>query len=67
MSKPYKSTNPSAYYQRQAPTDPLMQWSKPPTWIERNGEFIAACIGAVVMTFAIVMVVGALIGSVVIQ
>lgn len=56
----HRSTNPSHYYARQA--DPTMPW-KPATWLERNGEFIAALMGAAVIMIALGGIAGALVAG----
>lgn len=58
---------PSPWFERQATQqgrdERLMTWSQP-TWIERNGEFIAALLGAAVFGFAVAtLVIVALVGS----
>ena len=56
----HRSTNPSRYFERHASTS--MQWSRP-TWAERNGEFIAAVLGAIIIAGSLGAVVGALIAG----
>lgn len=56
----YRSTHPSRYFERQA--SKAMPW-KSPTWIERNGEFISAVLGASAVAIALGAVVGALIAG----
>jgi tetrahydromethanopterin S-methyltransferase subunit F len=51
-------TNASNYYARQQ--EPTMSYRKP-TLIEREGEFIAAVIGAAVIGFALGMLIIALV------
>lgn len=59
MSK-YRSTHPSRYFERDASKS--MPW-KSPTWLERNGEFIAAVLGAGAIAIALGGIVGALIAG----
>lgn len=61
MTKPrYRSTHPSRYYSR--PLEPTVHW-KSPSWIERNGEFIAAMLGAIVIAGCLGAIVGALVAG----
>lgn len=61
MSRRFRSTHPSRYFEREQQPKQLMRWESP-TWIERNGEFIAAVIGAAVILFALGSIVWAVIG-----
>lgn len=51
---------PSPWFQRQPSQrtrdERLMTWSQP-TWVERNGEFIAALLGVLAFGFALGMII----------
>lgn len=60
MKHHYRSTHPSRYFENHASES--MPW-KAPTWIERNGEFIAALLGALTIFGCLGAIVGALIAG----